>query len=110
MNYPEIENVVKHLQKTCKCLQCKGKYELKDIQVIATTKTEGLFETHCQNCKCATIVTVLLAPEVEIKKKKLREKSLQRIHGGISKDDILDVKNFLTNFDGDFKKIFTNKQ
>jgi len=29
-----------------------------------------------------------------------------RTHKSISDNDILDIKNFLNNFDGDFKKIF----
>ena len=32
----------------------------------------------------------------------------QVIKDGITDNDILDVKNFLENFDGDFKKLFTN--
>ncbi len=109
MNYPEIKNAIQHLKEKCKCLQCKGKFELDDISIIATTNTEGLFETKCKNCKCSTIITVTLAPEVEIKKKKIRGISAQRIHGGISENEVLDMKNFLSNFDGDFKKIFINK-
>lgn len=100
MNYPEIQNVIKHIKETCKCLNCEGKFEYEDINVIATTNTEGLFETKCKKCQNSTIVTVLLEPKVEI----------NRIHGKISKNEVLDMKNFLSKFDGDFKKIFTNKK
>jgi hypothetical protein len=107
MNYPELESVIKHLQKTCTCLSCKAKYKLEDINIIATTKTEGLFETSCKKCGCSTIVTVLLTPEMEVKDQKMQN---QRKHGGITKNDILDIKNFLNKFDGDFKKIFTKNK
>lgn len=110
MNYPEIENVMKHLQKTCKCLQCEGKFEKEDISIIATTKSEGLFETKCKSCGSSTIVTVILEPNVEIKKEDLKSEFAQRIHGKISENEVLDMKNFLNHFDGDFKKIFTNKK
>lgn len=109
MNYPEMENVVKHLKKTSKCLQCGSGYDLEDISIIASTKTEGLFETRCKKCECSTIVTVMLAPELEIKNQKMKEASQARTHGGISQNDILDMKNFLNNFDGNFKKIFSKK-
>lgn len=101
MNYPEITNAVKHLRETCKCLHCESAYRKKDIHVVATTKVEGLFDLRCPSCKASTIVTVLLAPEVEIKKAQTK-----RTHRSISHDDILDIKNFLNHFDGDFKKIF----
>lgn len=110
MNYPEIENVIKHIHQTCKCIQCHEKYDLEDIHIVATTKAEGLFETRCKKCKCATIITVLLAPEMEIKKKRVSEKLDIREHGGISKNDILDMKNFLNKFDGNFKRLFINSE
>ncbi len=108
MNYPQIKNAIKHLKKTCKCLNCQGKFEYEDINVIATTNSEGLFETRCKSCESSTIVTVLLEPNVEIKKEKLKEVTPHRIHRKISENEVLDMKNFLNKFDGDFKKIFTN--
>lgn len=98
MNYPEIENVINHIQKNCKCLQCHNKYKLEDIHVVATTVTEGLFETRCKKCDSSAVITVLIGPEI----------STTRQHKGISKNDILDMKNFLNKFDGNFKKIFIN--
>ena len=100
MNFKEIKNAVEHLQKTCKCMQCNIGYNPEDIHVIATTKIEGLLETKCNKCKTSTIVTILIAPKIEIKEQNTRK------HQGISPDDILDIKNFLSTFDGDFKKIF----
>ncbi len=109
MNYPEIENVIHHIQKTCKCLQCHGKYDLEDIHIVATTMSEGLFETRCKKCKSSSIITVLISPEVEIKKKRINGKTAtSRVHNGISKNDILDMKNFLNKFDGNFKRLFIN--
>ncbi len=102
MNFPEIQTAIQHLQKTSKCLHCRSKYNLDNINVVATTKLEGLFEMTCPNCHAATIVTVLLTPEMEIRKKKTNPKQ-----GKISHDDILDIKNFLSNFDGNFKRIFS---
>lgn len=101
MKYPEIRSAVKHLMKTSKCPHCEGKFKEDNIHVIATTKAEGLFEMKCPGCTASTIVSVFLAPENEV----LGEQSI-RTHGGISHDDVLDMKNFLSKFDGNFKKIF----
>jgi len=106
MNIPEIKSAAKHIQKTCKCLQCNQEYKLKDINIVATTNSEALFELVCEKCQSSSIVTVLLSPEsdtrVEIKK--------SHHPSEISQDDVLDIKNFLTTFDGNFKKIFTKKK
>lgn len=115
MNINEIEHIISHLQKTCECVHCKGKYLPGDIDVIATTKNEGLFEIHCKNCKYSAIVTVVTTKKTDSEKRTKQKnpdikipKFTNRKHGKISNDDILDVKNFLINFDGNFKKIFTN--
>lgn len=102
MKFSDIKNALKHLVKTNRCLHCRGQYDLEEINIIATTKLEGLFEMHCGKCHLSSIMTVVVSPEIEVKK------TQGRSHGGISPNDILDVKNFLNNFDGDFKKLFTN--
>lgn len=110
MNLPEINNAAKHLKKISKCPHCKGKYNMPDIDVVATTKNEGLFEMKCANCHNSTIVTVLVTEE-QNSKPTIKENTLinDRRHRSISQNDILDVKNFLDSFDGNFKKIFSKK-
>lgn len=103
MNIYDLSTVIDNIHKKCKCA-CNKKYNVKDIHIIATTSNEALIEMHCRNCDIVTIITVMLNPEMEIK-----NQNIQRDHKQITKNDILDVKNFLNNFDGDFKKIFTQE-
>jgi hypothetical protein len=106
MNFSEIQSAVKHLQKTCKCTQCKAKYKPADINVLASTSIEALFELKCEKCDLSAIVTVTNAAEEEIRKISRGA----RQHSKISENDILDIKNFLNNFDGNFKELFKNKK
>ncbi|MFA6918172.1 MAG: hypothetical protein WC285_05090 [Candidatus Gracilibacteria bacterium] len=63
-----------------------------------------MIEMRCAKCKLSTLVTVIVTPAaLEIKEQN------HRTHRGISDNDILDVKNFLNNFDGDFKKVFNSQ-
>ena len=111
MNINEIQNAVKHLVKTSECANCKEKYKETDIQVLTTTKHEGLFELRCSCCKASTIVTVLMSEESELKNRVEKEpQNLGRKHSKITNNDILDIKNFLNGFDGNFKKIFTKEK
>jgi hypothetical protein len=121
MNYLDLENTVKHLKKTSKCLSCKAKYELEDIHIVATTAFEGLFEMKCFKCHKSTIVTVVLTPPQNTKngKKEAKETILESyarehriLNRGkkISDNDILDMKIFLNKFDGNFNEIFNDKE
>ena len=105
MNFHDIKSSIKHLISTSQCNQCKKKYRYKDIHILASTKTEGLFEVRCPRCSTSTIVTVFLTPhpaETMV--------HMEREHGSISENEVLDMKNFLTGFDGNFKKIFINEK
>ena len=106
MNFKEVQIAVNHLVETCKCPQCKSGYFPQDINVVATTKTEGLFEVNCAKCETATIVTVFLAPEGEVRKKMDRTHRKLTRQKAVDENDILDIKNFLADFDGNFKKLF----
>jgi len=112
MNINEIKNAIEHLQKTCSCSQCSAKYDIDHIQIIATTGLEGLLEMRYKKCGASTLVTVLMTSESSMPQQidTISPENAERIHKGlISKDDFLDVKNFLITFDGNFKKIF-NKE
>ncbi|MBI5753645.1 hypothetical protein HZA40_00690 [Candidatus Peregrinibacteria bacterium] len=98
MRFSEIKNTLNHLTKTTTCLHCRGPYKIDNINIIATTKTEGLFELHCEKCHVSSIMTVVLTAETEFRPNK------------ISSNDILDLKNFLNRFDGDFEKLFPNEK
>ena len=111
MNYSEIKNAIEHLLKTLNCSSCDAKYTEEDIHIIATTNNEGLFEARCPECGASTILTVMLSPEPSIIENAPNEavgemSSLPRTHRGISQNDVLDMKNFLGRFDGNFKKLF----
>lgn len=102
MNLNEIQSTVKQLIETCDCLGCKSKYAEDKISVIATTQNEGLFEMHCEKCHSNSLVTVMISRTVHLEGNKRQHSKIENI----SKNDVLDMKNFLQGFDGNFKKIF----
>lgn len=109
MNYSELNSAITHLLKTSTCSHCKKKYDLEDINILATTKMEGLFDIRCKKCDCSTLVTVVLIPKgkTDREHRKIEEPTIET--SSITRNDVLDIKNFLTHFDGNFKKIFTKE-
>jgi len=105
MNINDLLTIVKEIKRVASCPHCSKKYTIKNIGVIASTKDECVLSLKCQYCKKTSLMDV-------VPRNKIVENSVplmnQIIKDGITKNDILDIKNFLANFDGDFKKIFTN--
>jgi len=103
MNIFELENAIKHICDNYPCPKCKTKYKAKNIKIIASNENEALLEIGCKKCKETSIVSTIFTSHLEI------NENPQRDHRNISKNDILDIKNFLTRFDGNFKKLFTKE-
>ena len=111
MNYKELKEAIKYIQKSCKCLDCKKSYTEHDIFIIATTSNEALFELKCHNCGLVTIITMINQKNDESSIQKSQHNLVgHRPHNGVSQNDVLDVKNFLNHFDGNFKKFFKSKK
>jgi len=107
MNLQGLATAVQYVKKQVPCPHCKKRYNSKDVFVIASSEFECLLEMRCSYCKKTAITDLVAAPRDQ---KGLGKPSLplinQVIRDGITENDILDIKNFLSNFDGDFKKIF----
>ncbi len=99
MNINEIQSAAKHLQKTCKCPNCDARFKMEQINVVASTTFEALFEIKCSKCDYITLITIISSVD-----------SGRTHRSEISRDDILDMKNFLNQFDGNFKKVFSKNK
>mgnify|MGYP007016036022 CR=1 FL=1 len=108
MNINELTTIIKHIKKTSPCPGCKKLYNIQDISVLASTKHECLLEMKCKYCKKTSLSDIVATPVNRKKGKVDTEVPLinQVIRNGITDDDILDTKNFLNKFDGNFKKLF----
>lgn len=108
MNIVDIKNATKYIQTNFKCEACKTKFNHEDIYLMATAEHEGLFELRCHSCKTTLMITIVnVLKEQQFKFSQRILKNHIRGKNGISKNDVLDVKNFLNKkFDGNFKKLF----
>lgn len=112
MRYTELKQIVKHIIKQIACPHCEARYKEDRLHVLGTLPDEALFFTQCIKCKSQVLINVAFSQEGEDAERMLPE-NLQiqtAITPGISYDDFLDVKNFLNNFNGDFKKLFSPKK
>lgn len=104
MNFEELVKAIKHLVEKSDCPHCQKKYHYSDIHIVACTRFESMIEIHCRGCNSRMIASVFAAPSE--KNLHPNENFGDRRHRKISQNDVLDMKNFLNNFNGDFKTIF----
>ncbi len=104
MNFAELKEIIKYLKKAVPCSTCNKKLLNEDIRVLSTYGGEALFYIKCHNCTNQLIVHITILERTS-------ERSSINIEtrkaGDISQNDILDIHNFLKQFNGDFKQLFT---
>jgi hypothetical protein len=107
MNLNDLTTIIRHVRKNTQCPHCDRKYNTQDISVLASTKNECLLELKCHYCKKMALTDIVASAkgEAEIRNNKIPLIN-QVIKNGITDNDILDVRNFLGSFDGDFKELF----
>lgn len=125
MNFSELSQIVRYLKKTLPCSHCQAQYGNDNIEVLSTFDDQGLFSLNCTKCQNQLLVHITISDEernLSDPNKKGRQmirahRALTdheidaHIHGHIiSTDDVIDMHSFLNQFNGDFKKLFSNQQ
>ena len=104
MNFNELKEIIKHLKKVVPCNTCNRKFENDGIKVLSTYGTEGLFHFSCYNCLNQLLIHVSIVDHEDM----TNGINIQASNAPeVSKNDVLDIHNFLNQFKGDFKQLFS---
>lgn len=106
MDFRELYLFVQHIKKNIHCRECGAYYDDENIRIIGTVLDEGYFQANCPECKHNTIINVVFGPKNNRNHRPIKVIPEHKI---ITQNDILDMQNFLKNFDGDFIKLFNKK-
>ena len=88
---PNIQEILKQIQRDLSCPVCGGKFEMRDIKIRGTLDHILVFQTVCTEGHLTLFMTVFQA------NKKTPVKAL-------TTDEVLDLDSAIDNFDGDFEK------
>jgi len=103
------ERFIKRLVTHTRCTQCGERYEGENVRVLGHYSDLWFLSVYCPACHCQGLVAAVLQegkrPELitdltEEEYAKFREIAV------VDADDVLDLHNFLKEFDGDFSGIF----
>ena len=103
------EKLIKRLMTLVKCGSCRQNYEVHDIGVIGHSEDIWFLRVLCSSCQSHCLVAAIInedkMPEVvtDLTETELEEFAAGDMVGG---DDVLNMHNFLEDFDGDFSRLF----
>ena len=106
------KSLIKRLLASIKCGGCGQRYEVDNIDVLGHQEDLWFLRLVCSTCRAQCLVVAVIkegrVPEVITD---LTEAELDKFRntGMASADEVLDMHNFLKNFDGDFSRLFSRK-
>lgn len=114
MNYKILKEIIVTLKEKITCPGCNKHISNRETSIEDISDNQLIVKFSCTRCKCESLIEVNLIKTSDIAKAQNEARKHQglqvtaRTIKTISHDDILDAKNFLKNFTGDFKEIFKN--
>ncbi|MBA7712482.1 hypothetical protein ES703_121459 [subsurface metagenome] len=105
------EGIIKKLVASVKCSVCGQDYGEDNISILGQREGLWFFKAVCPAChtKCLMTAVVKESREPEFVTSDLAEAELNRFKnmGRLTGDEMLDMHNFLKDFDGDFSQLFS---
>jgi len=106
------ESLVKRLMAAIKCTICGQRYKVDDISILGHQDDLWFLGAFCAACHARCLVAAVIKEDVVPKViTDLSEAELDSFRDvvGLTKDDVLDMHNFLKDFDGNFSRVFGQK-
>lgn len=104
------DGLIKRLMTSIKCSVCGQRYEVDNIDVLGHQEDLWFLSVLCPACHARCLVAAVIredkVPEVTTD---LTQAELDRFRnvGRVTTDDVLDMHNFLKDFDGDLSQLFS---
>jgi hypothetical protein len=105
------EKLIKKLMTSLKCDSCGKFYEIYDIDVLGHRDDLWYLKVLCSTCHTQSLVAVIVKEERMLETVADLKDMGQDEFGGevVIADDVLNMHNFLKDFDGDFARLFIQK-
>ena len=92
---PNIQEILKQIQRDLSCPVCGSRFEMRDIKVRGAYEHTLIIQTMCFEGHLTLFMTVFRS------QKKIQIKP-------VTTDDVLDLHQAIRNFNGDFEKLWKN--
>lgn len=109
-----MKEIITVLKQQVRCMKCSKKFSHREIEVEDVEDSNMTLSFNCSRCKHCTQLEVDLKPMKDMYEQNKNNRKPQNLKvtakkiQQITSDDVLDMRNFLKDFTGDFKRIFKN--
>jgi hypothetical protein len=103
------ESLIKRLIASIRCGSCGQTYEEDHIEIIEHQDELWFLKVSCSSCHMRCLVAAIIREDARPEFiTDLTRAELKKFRGrdSISEDDLLDMHDFLKNFDGDLSRLF----
>lgn len=106
------DNLIKRLIATIKCGTCGLNYQENHVEIIKHDEDIWFLRVYCSSCQVKSLVAAVIKKETgtvaasDLSGAEIAElQHLDVVEG----DDVMDMRRFLRDFDGDFARLFGKK-
>jgi len=106
------ESLIKKLVASVKCSVCQQRYKVGNIDILGHENDLWFLRVSCPACDTQYLVAAIIREDrVTEVITDLTETELDRFRNmdRLTPDDVLDMHNFLKDFDGAFSQLFSQK-
>ncbi|HEX73721.1 MAG TPA: hypothetical protein G4N93_01010 [Dehalococcoidia bacterium] len=107
------EKLIKKLMASIKCGVCGQQYEIDNIEILGHEENLWFLRVVCVACQTQYLAAAVIKdgkmPEIITDLTEAELDKFRKIEG-LTADEVLDMHNFLKGFDGNFTRIFNQKQ
>lgn len=106
------ERLIKKLMTSIKCEECGQNYESFNIDILGHREDMWFLRALCSSCHTQCLVAAVVREDKVVEE--MEETATAEVDenrgGAIEIDDVLDMHNFLVDFDGDFSNFFRQEK
>ena len=106
------EDLIKKLVASIKCGACGQRYDVDNINVLGHQEDLWFVNAICPACQTRCLVAAVIKEEkIPQLITDLTEAEIDRFRnaGKLTADEVLDMHNFLNDFDGDFSQLLSQR-
>jgi len=107
------EATIKQLMTSAKCSGCGQRYEIDNIEVLGHHDDLWFMSVFCMACRAHYLVAAVVDEETAgeiVTDLSVAELKKFRDADGLKADEVLDMHNFLKEFDGNFSRLFNRRK